>query len=139
VTRNHHGSPYASLHARLIAGTTEPDNEQACWLWFRQRDRYGYGRLTIWVPGLGCTVKLTAHILLYVWGEARCNTVDEAYLAYLELTSSGLELDHLCKVPSCIRPDHLEPVTPSVNCQRRGSTWVNRRPVAWAGVLLPGG
>ena len=31
----------------------------------------------------------------------------------------GLELDHLCRVPRCVRPSHLEPVTPRVN-QRRG-------------------
>jgi hypothetical protein len=31
----------------------------------------------------------------------------------------GLELDHLCRTPACVRPDHLEPVTPKVN-QHRG-------------------
>jgi len=31
----------------------------------------------------------------------------------------GLELDHLCRVRACIRPDHLEPVTPIEN-KRRG-------------------
>lgn len=32
----------------------------------------------------------------------------------------GLELDHLCRTPACVRPDHLEPVTHLEN-QRRGS------------------
>lgn len=27
-------------------------------------------------------------------------------------------LDHLCRVPACVNPDHLEPVTASVNSQR---------------------
>lgn len=31
---------------------------------------------------------------------------------------NGLELDHLCRVPRCINPEHLEPVTPTVNKQR---------------------
>jgi hypothetical protein len=31
----------------------------------------------------------------------------------------GLQLDHLCRTPLCVRPDHLEPVTARVN-QRRG-------------------
>jgi len=31
----------------------------------------------------------------------------------------GLWLDHLCRNTRCIRPDHLEPVTPAVNRQRR--------------------
>ena len=30
----------------------------------------------------------------------------------------GLELDHLCRTPLCVNPDHLEPVTHKVNLQR---------------------
>lgn len=30
----------------------------------------------------------------------------------------GLELDHLCRNPPCVRPDHLEPVTKSENARR---------------------
>lgn len=31
----------------------------------------------------------------------------------------GLELDHLCRVRRCVRPSHLEPVTPRINTVRR--------------------
>lgn len=31
---------------------------------------------------------------------------------------TGLDLDHLCRVRACVRPDHLEPVTRMVNVQR---------------------
>lgn len=31
---------------------------------------------------------------------------------------SGRELDHLCRVRCCVRPDHLEPVTRLVNIER---------------------
>lgn len=30
----------------------------------------------------------------------------------------GLELDHLCRVRHCVRPDHLEPVTRAENVRR---------------------
>jgi hypothetical protein len=29
-----------------------------------------------------------------------------------------MQLDHLCRVPPCVNPEHLEPVTPAVNTQR---------------------
>jgi hypothetical protein len=32
--------------------------------------------------------------------------------------SDGLQLDHLCRVPACVNPAHLEPVTPKVNYLR---------------------
>lgn len=34
----------------------------------------------------------------------------------------GLTIDHLCRVPACINPDHLEPVTIGENT-RRVSVW----------------
>jgi hypothetical protein len=34
----------------------------------------------------------------------------------------GLELDHLCRVRSCVNPDHLEPVTRLENMRRSGSS-----------------
>jgi len=33
---------------------------------------------------------------------------------------AGLELDHLCRVPICVNPDHLDPVTHQENLIRRG-------------------
>lgn len=38
---------------------------------------------------------------------------------------AGLELDHLCRVRSCVNPEHLEPVTHREN-MRRGSGWSGR-------------
>jgi HNH endonuclease len=34
----------------------------------------------------------------------------------------GMELDHLCRVRSCINPDHLEPVTKKENARRGSNT-----------------
>jgi hypothetical protein len=110
---------YPSLYARLVANTHEPTGAHGCWIWARKRDRWGYGRVNVYVPGLRKVVTLMAHVALWVWLHAECTTADELYLAYQELQASGLELDHLCREPSCTAPDHFEPVTGAVNCQRK--------------------
>lgn len=33
----------------------------------------------------------------------------------------GMELDHECRQPLCVRPSHLEPVTTAENAKRRGA------------------
>ena len=43
-----------------------------------------------------------------------------AYEDAYGVVPSGLQLDHLCNYPACIRPDHLEAVTPAENNRRRG-------------------
>ena len=58
--------------------------------------------------------------------EVQPDSADDLYLLYLELTTSGLELDHGCVRAGCINPDCLELVTGSVNNQRR----VSRKRVA---------
>jgi hypothetical protein len=69
-----------------------------CWLWKGARNRRGYGRF--WD---GARARLA-----HVWSfEQRRGAVPE-----------GLELDHLCMNQSCVRPDHLEPVTHQENNQR---------------------
>lgn len=110
---------YASMWERLIANTHEPENDRACWVWSGDADRYGYPRFTVRLPGEPYPVKLMAHIAAFVIAEWQPGTIEEFVLAYLELRCSGLELDHTCDVEGCIYPDHLEPVTHKVNCQRR--------------------
>ena len=41
-----------------------------------------------------------------------------AYEMLVGLIPDGLEPDHLCHNRACVRPTHLEPVTPTVNKQR---------------------
>ena len=113
-------SCYDTLFTRLAANTKEPENGQACWVWVRRRCRFWYGKTTLYVPGLRKTVSLYAHVLMYCVFESNAKTGDDAYLAYQELRASGLELDHLCNNPSCIYPDHLDPVTQLENTRRRG-------------------
>jgi hypothetical protein len=75
-----------------------------CWNWGAARTAAGYGS---------------------AWDSKR-KAVDYAHrIAYRALVAevpAGLELDHLCRVRSCVNPAHLEAVTHSENV-RRGEAW----------------
>lgn len=69
-----------------------------CWIWQRAISGTGYGNA--WVGGR----VVRAHIVVYQRHKGSI--------------PPGLELDHLCRVRSCVNPDHLEPVTHIVNVLR---------------------
>jgi len=69
-----------------------------CWLWTGAMKPNGYG--TISHEGVTCH----AHRVVY---ELLVGPVP-----------AGLDLDHLCHVRRCVRPDHLEPVTRGENIRR---------------------
>lgn len=79
-----------------------------CWLWTGASHPRGYGSVTL----LNRTRR--AHRAAY---EVLVGPVPE-----------GMELDHLCRTPSCVNPDHLEPVTHRVNVLRGVGPWaLNKR------------
>lgn len=118
---------YASIWERLVANTAEPENAQACWRWTGKLDRWGYGQINVWVPGLGRAYTMKSHVALYCWMESGARNADDLFLAYVEHSASGLELDHLCREQWCCNFDHLEVVTGSENCRRRNEEWRSRR------------
>ena len=69
-----------------------------CWEWPGGRTPDGYGRI-----GIGGKVR-PVHRVFY---EEQVGPVPD-----------GMVLDHLCRNRACLRPDHLEPVTPSENTMR---------------------
>jgi hypothetical protein len=78
-----------------------------CWLW-TGRILEGYAKL--WFDRRDHS----AHRLSYEW--------------FIGPVPDGLELDHLCRVPHCINPSHLEAVTHRLNVLRGESpTAVNAR------------
>lgn len=69
-----------------------------CWLWMAGCNRDGYANYSL----KGRTVG--GHRISYI---DSCGPIQE-----------GLQLDHLCRVRSCVRPSHLEPVTCQLNLHR---------------------
>lgn len=72
-----------------------------CCLWTGPVDTHGYGRHG----------KPVAHRVIY---ELIVGPIPD-----------GLELDHLCRVPRCVNPHHLEPVTHAENVRRGMAGSVN--------------
>lgn len=74
------------------------DKTETCWIWTGATHPFGHGHIK--VDG---EVK-NAHRVSYE-------------IAYGPIPD-GLHIDHLCRNPGCVRPDHLEPVTPIENVMR---------------------
>lgn len=81
------------LEAGLVIGL--PDE---CWPWRGTMFSNGYGRFLL--NGVECV----AHRVVY---ELLRGEVPDGYV-----------LDHLCRAPACVNPDHLEPVTQQINTHR---------------------
>lgn len=77
---------------------------EGCWLWTASLDGNGYGR--------------------FHDGERDTKAHRSGYEMLVGPVPDGLELDHLCRVRACVRPDHLEPVTHAENVRRAAAAEV---------------
>lgn len=69
-----------------------------CWEWIGRQDKHGYGEFDF---------QRRPH---------RAHRI--SYTLLMGEVPSGMELDHLCRNPRCVNPDHLEPVTHRENSLR---------------------
>lgn len=76
------------------------DKTSDCWIW-KGPVSSGYGKLSI----------KGKSILAHRW------SYEEVYGPIPD----GLQIDHLCGVSRCVKPNHLEAVTPKLNNDRRRS------------------
>lgn len=79
------------------------DKTDTCWLWTRSRTKAGYGNFRDSAAG----INRYAHVF--------------AYEEVVGPIGAGMELDHSCFVPNCVRPEHLSPVTHKRNGENRRS------------------
>lgn len=77
-------------------------NMLACWDWTGNKTIDGYGRFK---------TDDGQSVAAHRW----------AYETNVGPLIEGMEIDHLCFNRACVRPDHLEQVTPQVNNLRSGS------------------
>jgi hypothetical protein len=87
-----------------IAAKIRPVPITRCWEWIGARDSRGYGNVK-----LGGHVR-KAHVVVY---ETLRGPI-----------AAGLECDHLCRVPWCVNPAHMELVGHAENVRRGAARWV---------------
>lgn len=80
---------------RFLAKVRE--DSQGCWIWQGQLNHNGYGVFSD-----------ARRFLAHRW----------SYEHFIGAVPEGLELDHLCRIPRCCNPRHLEAVTHQVNINR---------------------
>lgn len=104
VTQRIVGDDLARLSAYTDRNGPIPERRPdlgACWLWTGFIDADGYGMVRYRGQSIG------AHRM--------------AWQLLVGPIPAGMDLDHLCFVRACTRPDHLEVVTRSENSRRRNA------------------
>lgn len=75
-----------------------PEPNTGCWLWLAATGKRGYG--------------------VVIYNDWMCQAHRVVYAVMREKIDEGLTLDHLCRTPNCVNPDHMEPVSRRENTLR---------------------
>lgn len=87
--------------AERILELSIPEPMSGCWLW------------------LGCVKPDSGYAVMHPPGSRKSVYGHRiAYEAFRSQIPSGLQIDHLCRVRSCVNPAHMEPVTLTENLRR---------------------
>jgi hypothetical protein len=115
------------MHVRRVEKHGEVTDPRARRFWAQvdkdgplPEERQSLGPCWVWT---GCKHPVTGYGVFGGKGTQLVHRIAYQYL--VGLISKGLHLDHLCRRRSCVRPEHLEPVTPRENIRRgnQGAFW----------------
>jgi hypothetical protein len=90
--------PAPSVARRLLDKVGTDPNGTGCWLWTGHTDGKGYGQL-----------KLNGRRGRAYWAHRM------SYACFRGPIPAGMTIEHMCRVPSCVNPLHLELATVSEN------------------------
>lgn len=111
------GTPQFPFLDSAIQFWLQVDFTENCWVWLGTLNRRGYGRF-----------RRNGHNLAHRWAYEFC------------VSPTNLELDHLCRNPPCVRPEHLDPVPHAINMARAKKTHCkNGHPRSIHGYIRPDG
>jgi len=99
---------YYDLYERIIANTHEPVGGSGCWIW-KGRVTRNYPRMSLRLPGRPHPIPVAPHRVM-------CELRLGLPVGWLP---PYIEVDHLCKHPWCVNPEHLEACAQGVNQRRR--------------------
>lgn len=94
-------------HERFWSKVNKTDG---CWLWTGVHNGVGYGQFHL--QGADGRRQRYAHRVAYEWQHGPI--------------PDGMELDHLCRTPACVRPSHLDAVPHATNFYRGASAAAER-------------
>jgi len=91
------GFRYQSIEEKLLFNTEIPVGG-GCWLWVGKMSNNGYGE--------------------FYWKGKYTSAHRAFYKHFINSNIDGLDIDHLCRNPRCVNPEHLEPVSSRENTLR---------------------
>ena len=91
------GFRYQSIEEKLLFNTEIPVGDD-CWLWVGKMSNNGYGE--------------------FYWKGKYTSAHRAFYKYFINSNIDGLDVDHLCRHPRCVNPEHLEPVSSRENTLR---------------------
>ncbi len=105
------GNRYRNVEERLLVRSAVLAD--GCWLWLGKPEKNGYCKVGIYEGGGRANEKVRQH-----WVHRL------AYQTFTGPIPVGHDVDHKCRQPLCINPNHLQAVPASKN---RSNTWSKNR------------